>query len=125
MEESSTYQAILARGEARGRLAEARATLERLGGKRFGPPPATVLAALEAIADLPRLEELTDRILDAHSWNDLISSLRINPAALPALSRRKRAVCAPTVQVSAAHPDPVPGKFPELAVLHFHFPEYS
>ncbi|OWK41074.1 hypothetical protein FRUB_04966 [Fimbriiglobus ruber] len=61
-----------ARGEARGRLTEARATLLRLGGKRFGPPPASVVATLEGIADLVRLEELTDRVLDAHSWGELV-----------------------------------------------------
>ncbi|OWK39741.1 hypothetical protein [Fimbriiglobus ruber] len=78
MEESTTYQALLARGEARGmtlgRLVEVRAILARQGSKRFGPLPPTVAAALEGITDLGHLEGLADRILDVHSWDELLST---------------------------------------------------
>ncbi|OWK40917.1 hypothetical protein FRUB_04809 [Fimbriiglobus ruber] len=103
MEESTTYQAILARGEVRGearglalgeargeargialgeargiaqgetkgRLAEVRALIFRLGKRRFGPPPAAAVAAIEAIVDLSRLENIAERLVDAPGWDDL------------------------------------------------------
>ncbi len=79
MRESSTYQAILAEGEARGlaegeargRAAEARRILLRLGHKRFGPPDTRTRAALERIADPDQIERMTDRVLDGASWDDL------------------------------------------------------
>ena len=77
MEESSTYQAILARGEQRGllagRLAEIRSAVRRLGTKRFGPPDAAAVARLDGLADLPALEDIHDRILDASGWDDLFA----------------------------------------------------
>jgi hypothetical protein len=86
MEESVTYQAIIrkgaAMGEARGRAAEARRVLLRLGEKRFGRPAASVKAAVEAITDVERLEALIDQLLDAQSWQELLP-----PAPGP---RRKR-----------------------------------
>ena len=90
MEESTTYQGILetgmekgmAKGMAKGRsegFNEGRnegliAALKRLGTKRFGPPATTVVAELQQITDNHRLERLTDRILDAVSWDDLLAS---------------------------------------------------
>jgi hypothetical protein len=44
-----------------------------LGKKRFGPPDEETTAALNAIADLPRLEDLTDRLLDVDSWQELLA----------------------------------------------------
>src|SRR5262249_49486907 len=58
LEESSFYQMILARGETRGRLAEARQMLLRQGRVKFGEPDATTVAALDAIVDLSRLEAM-------------------------------------------------------------------
>ncbi|HEY1377646.1 MAG TPA: hypothetical protein VGF55_12675 [Gemmataceae bacterium] len=69
MEESVTYQAILEKGE----LKEARHVLLRQGGKKFGPPDAVAQAAIGAIADRQRLEELIDRVLDVASWQELFS----------------------------------------------------
>lgn len=80
MEESTTYQGILEKGHEKG-LAEGRAkglaqgeqkVLLRLGTKRFGLPTAAVVAALEAITDTARLEQMTDHILDVTSWDDLL-----------------------------------------------------
>lgn len=77
MRESSTYQAILAegeaRGEARGRADEARRIVLRLGRQKFGPPDARINAALRRIADLERLERLADGVLGASSWDELIA----------------------------------------------------
>lgn len=72
MEESVTYQAILQRGAQQGAIAESRATILRQGRKKFGPPAAEVEAAVNAIADLPRLEALSDRLLDVATWDDLL-----------------------------------------------------
>jgi len=58
---SSTYQAILAEGRAQvraeGRAEGARRFLRRQGTRRFGKPDAHIEAALDAIADLERLEQ--------------------------------------------------------------------
>jgi hypothetical protein len=72
MEESTTYQAIV----RKGRLAEARHMLLRLGGKRFGPADEATTAALNAIEDVQRLEELCERILEVSSWQELLSPSR-------------------------------------------------
>jgi predicted transposase YdaD len=72
MEDSVTYQAILRRGESRGRLAEIREVLLRLGSKRFGPPDNATRSALEAITDLKQLESLTERMLEVESWQELL-----------------------------------------------------
>jgi predicted transposase YdaD len=80
MKESTTYQAILregkaegkAEGIAEGRLEEAKRILLRQGRKRFGQLKAAVKSKIDAIADLAQLERLSDRILDANSWDELI-----------------------------------------------------
>jgi predicted transposase YdaD len=73
MRESSTYQAILVEGRAEGRIEEARAILLRQGRKRFGPPDERVLTALEAIGRRERLEELSERLLDVATWEELLA----------------------------------------------------
>jgi predicted transposase YdaD len=80
LEESVTYQMILRQGEAKGqnkwRLAEARKILEKLGTKRFGLPDASIRARLDAMTKVEQFEAITDRILDATSWNDLLDPSR-------------------------------------------------
>ncbi len=73
LEESSVSQGILRRGEARGRIEEAREGLLRQGRKRFGPPDPRVEATLAAIADLDRLHDLSDRVSEVSSWDELLS----------------------------------------------------
>jgi hypothetical protein len=77
LEDSSTYQwdkqRFLQEGTAKGSILEARGLIVRLGTKKFqSAPPAEVLAALEAITDRERLEEIADRVLDSASWGELI-----------------------------------------------------
>lgn len=80
MEESTTYQAILSKGREEGReegresgrLQSLRNVLIRQGTKRFGAPSAEVATTIEGITDLPRLERLAERILDATGWDDLL-----------------------------------------------------
>jgi hypothetical protein len=69
MEESVTYQWIIRKGEVR----EARKVLLLQGRIRFGEPPAEVIAALEAIQDIPELEELGGRIVQVDSWDELLN----------------------------------------------------
>lgn len=70
MKESTTYQYILSEGRAE----EAKKILLRLGQKRFGPPGEATKATLEAIEDLERLERMSDRILDAASWQEVLET---------------------------------------------------
>ncbi len=75
MRESSTYQAILDEGRIEGRtegeVRGVRATIIRLGRRRFGSPGEAVESALQAITDLERLERMSERVLDAADWQDL------------------------------------------------------
>jgi len=48
-------------------------TLLRLGRRRFGPPSDDSENQIHAIQDIARLEALTDRILDVHSWEALLN----------------------------------------------------
>jgi hypothetical protein len=61
-------------GIERGRAAEARHVLLRLGAKRLGAPGSAVEAALET-ADLVRLEALLDRLDEAESWQELLKAV--------------------------------------------------
>jgi predicted transposase YdaD len=73
MKESTTYQAILREGKAEGKIEEAKRLLLRMGRKKFGPPKAAINSKIEAIAELARLENLSDRILDATNWDELVA----------------------------------------------------
>ena len=90
MQESSTYRAILAEGEARGEargvargvasgialgaaLGKREAVL-RLGSKRFGEPDPFVRSVLDAIDSTERLDGLLLRVIEAQSWNELLSN---------------------------------------------------
>ena|SRR5437899_1959075 len=77
LEESVTYQAIIRKGREErreeGRVEEARSILLRLGGKRFGPAPAELQTALGAIGIRERLEQLSERLLDVESWDELLA----------------------------------------------------
>ncbi len=80
MRESSVYEGLLQEGRAEGRVegrAEGRAEgarriLLRQGELRFGLPDMASRAALESIADLERLEGLSERVLTVASWTELL-----------------------------------------------------
>jgi hypothetical protein len=72
MEESVTYQAIIAKGENKGRLQEARKWLVLMGRGRLGEPDVAVTAAIEAISSPERLEELGTHLHEAASWHELL-----------------------------------------------------
>jgi predicted transposase YdaD len=87
MTESTTYQAILREGEARGAVAEARRWLTMQGEVRFGPPDRRTRKALDGIDDLSRLEALGVRLLHVKSWQELLAE---QPAAAQPAPRRRR-----------------------------------
>jgi predicted transposase YdaD len=80
MQESTTYQAILREGRnaglIEGRIAGEQRVLIRQGTKKFGPPDAATLAAIEAIRDVERLEALCERMLDSdvRDWRELVQT---------------------------------------------------
>jgi hypothetical protein len=69
MEESSTYQLIIERGERKALIR----SILRQGRKKLGEPDAATLALVEELSDLDRLQTLMDRTLDAASWQELLS----------------------------------------------------
>ena len=80
MKESVTYQAILREGEAKGlaeglaegQAKEARRILLLQGRSRFGAPTPEVVAALNSLADVEKLEQLSMRLLQVSSWQELL-----------------------------------------------------
>jgi predicted transposase YdaD len=73
MKESVTYQAILREGREEGQIAAMQRILLRLGEKRLGPCPPSARAAIESIHSVERLETLTERLLDAENWDELLA----------------------------------------------------
>jgi predicted transposase YdaD len=73
IEESSVYQGILAKGEAKGEVREARMILLSLGRRKLGQPDEQVLARIAAVGDLDRLNALIHHILDAITWDELLA----------------------------------------------------
>jgi hypothetical protein len=67
IEESSVYQGIY----AKARLEEAREFLVFLGRRKLGPPDERARAEIAALTDLDRLHELSARISDVATWDEL------------------------------------------------------
>jgi hypothetical protein len=80
-EVSTTYQAIIRKGQ----LAQARKLLLAAGSEKFGSPNAEAVAAVEAIADLPRLESMLRRVFHTSTWEELLEP----PTPAPRPRRRK------------------------------------
>jgi predicted transposase YdaD len=74
MRESSTYQGILEEGRIEGEAKGLRKVILRLGRKQLGVPDAAAEATLGAVTDVSRLERMSDRLLDAASWQDLLAT---------------------------------------------------
>jgi hypothetical protein len=70
MRESTTYQYILDEGQAEG----VRKVLLRQGRQRFGAATAAIESAINGITDLERLERMSDRMLQAADWQDLLAT---------------------------------------------------
>jgi len=74
LEESTTYQLILQRGEARGAVAEAHRLLLAQGRRRFGPATNETEAAVLRIIDRDRLQRIAEHIFEATDWDDLLAT---------------------------------------------------
>jgi len=80
IEESSTYQEILQKGEARGEargltrgaLEEARRLLQTLGTERLGVPDHHVKSVLVGCVDVAEIERLVVKLLRVNSWEELL-----------------------------------------------------
>lgn len=59
-------------GMEEGERRALRALILRQGTKKFGPPPGEAQAHVRSLTDLGQLQGLSDRILDAKSWDDLL-----------------------------------------------------
>jgi hypothetical protein len=64
----------LIEGRAAGLVEALESTLLRLGRQRFGEPSEAASSALTALTDVKRLEKLTERLLQATSWQDLLDT---------------------------------------------------
>jgi Domain of unknown function (DUF4351) len=73
MRESSTYQAILREGKAEGKAEEAKTILLRLGRKHLGPPAPAFESSVQAMTDVEKIENLTERLFDVSSWDELLA----------------------------------------------------
>lgn len=73
MEESTTYQAILRRGELRGELRALRWAILCLRCHKFGGPRKDRAKDVEAITDRDRLWGVVLRIHDASTWEELLA----------------------------------------------------
>jgi hypothetical protein len=71
LEDSTTYQFILNKGQAK----EAQKLLLRFAEKRFGSTPSAAEAAILAISDLDRLERMADRVNEATNWEELLATV--------------------------------------------------
>jgi hypothetical protein len=92
LKDSSFYQVLQERaGEARERLGKIKQTkklLIRQGRIRFGRLSKPIHAAIEAINDLEWLEHLSERLLTATSWADLLAGAE---STIPSGGQGKRA----------------------------------
>ena len=78
MEDSVTYQAIMRKGEVKGRqegrIEEAQAMLLLVGEKRFGAPDEATRARIEALTTREEIENLVSRLFEVESWSELFSA---------------------------------------------------
>lgn len=63
----------IAEGKAEGKAEGERGLLMRQGEKKFGAPNAKTRKTLESITSPERLEELSLKLLDANSWQELLN----------------------------------------------------
>jgi hypothetical protein len=70
--EKTIAQAMEERGEKRGQLLQAKATLRRRLEKRFGSLPEAIVQQITACEDLPRLDAADDRVEQMKSLDEFM-----------------------------------------------------
>ena len=70
MKESATYQAIVEEGKIEAR----QEVLLELGNKRLGAPNKATEMAVRGITNLDRLKQMSDRLLEVSSWQELLEA---------------------------------------------------
>jgi hypothetical protein len=70
---AKNYAEGFAEGDAEGRIDEARTTLLRLGAKKLGPSGERIEAEIATMRDVDRLNDLSDRVDDVSTWDDLLA----------------------------------------------------
>jgi hypothetical protein len=73
IEESSVYQGIHHKGEAKSEAQGIREALLILGRKMLGPVDERIGTQIAEIHDLNRLKFLLERMLDVSSWDELLA----------------------------------------------------
>ncbi len=73
MRESVTFQAILEEGREEGSVRELHRVILRQGRVRFGEADEATRQQIEAMRDIERLEDLTERLLIVSSWDELMA----------------------------------------------------
>jgi predicted transposase YdaD len=63
-----------AKGEAKGETKGIAGSLLRIGRKTLGAPDEGVTAAIMALADRERLNQLIDRVPEVATWDELLNS---------------------------------------------------
>jgi hypothetical protein len=74
MHESTAYDVVLEEGLRAGDLRTSHRLLLRQGRKRFGPADEATESALTSIQDLDRLERMSEAVLSATSWQELLAT---------------------------------------------------
>ena len=74
MRESSTYQGILEEGRVEGERNALQETLLSQGRQKFGSISEAVQAQVLAIRNRRRLKRMTNRLLVAADWQELLST---------------------------------------------------
>lgn len=67
-------EAWLEEGETKGAARQTRKMIVKYGTKALGDPGQTIIASLESISDVERLERIYDKIDDAKSWAELLQT---------------------------------------------------
>jgi hypothetical protein len=68
----TTFERGMEKGMEKGQIEGLRNVLLRLGTRKFGAPSPEVQSLIRSIDDLARLSELTERVLEAKGWDDLL-----------------------------------------------------
>jgi hypothetical protein len=78
----------LREGVKKGEIKGVRGLILHLGRKKLGEPPAEVVAALNGMTDMDRLESVLDRVGQVPDWQALLAEVAPSPPQAPTVSSR-------------------------------------